>query len=69
MKAFEEQSNILSVNNTVDMVPKKGDHSTRNTVEKHFDNNQDLSVIDDRHLENHKIKDQHLGYDKIAFKS
>ena len=42
------------------MVPKKEDHSTKNTVEKHFDNNQDLSVIDDRHLENHKIKDQHL---------
>ena len=59
-EAFEEQSNILSVNNTVDMVPKKEDHSTKNTVEKHFDNNQDLSVIDDRHLENHKIKDQHL---------
>ena len=59
-EAFEEQSNILSVNNTVDMVPKKEDHSTENTVEKHFDNNQDLSVIDDRHLENHKIKDQHL---------
>ena len=60
-EAFEEQSNILSVNNTVDMVPKKEDHSTKNTVEKHFDNNQDLSVIDDRHLENHKIKDQHLN--------
>ena len=59
-EAFEEQSNILSVNNTVDMVPKKEDYSTKNTVEKHFDNNQDLSVIDDRHLENHKIKDQHL---------
>ena len=59
-EAFEEQSNILSVNNTVDIVPKKEDHSTKNTVEKHFDNNQDLSVIDDRHLENHKIKDQHL---------
>ena len=59
-EAFEEQSNILSVNNTVDMLPKKEDHSTKNTVEKHFDNNQDLSVIDDRHLENHKIKDQHL---------
>jgi hypothetical protein len=59
-EAFEEQSNILSVNNTVDMVPKKEDYSTKNTVEKHFDNNQDLNVIDDRHLENHKIKDQHL---------
>ena len=59
-EAFEEQSNILSVNNTVDMVPKKEGHRTKNTVEKHFDNNQDLSVIDDRHLENHKIKDQHL---------
>ena len=59
-EAFEEQSNILSVNNTVDMVPKKEDHSTKNTVEKYFDNNQDLSVIDDRHLESHKIKDQHL---------
>jgi len=60
-EAFEEQSNILSVNNTVDMVPKKEGHRTKNTVEKHFDNNQDLSVIDDRHLENHKIKDQHLN--------
>ena len=60
-EAFEEQSNILSVSNTVDMVPKKEDHSTKNTVEKHFDNNRDLSVIDDRHLENHKIKDQHLN--------
>ena len=59
-EAFEEQSNILSVNNTVDMVPKKEDQSTKNTREKNFDNNQDLSVIDDRHLENHKIKDQHL---------
>ena len=59
-EAFEEQSNILSVNNTVDLVPKKEGHRTKNTVEKHFDNNQDLSVIDDRHLENHKIKDQHL---------
>ena len=59
-EAFEEQSNIISVNNTVDMVSKKEDNSTQNTFEKHFDNNQDLSVIDDRHLENHKIKDQHL---------
>ena len=59
-EAFEEQSNILSVNNTVDMVPKKEDQSTKNTREKYFDNNQDLSVIDDHHLENHKIKDQHL---------
>ena len=30
-EAFEEQSNILSVNNTVDMVPKKEDYSTKNT--------------------------------------
>ena len=59
-EAFEEQSNILSVNNTVDMVPKKEDQSTKNNREKYFDNNQDLSVIEDHHLENHKIKDQHL---------
>ena len=59
-EAFEEQSNALSVNNTIDMASKKEDHSTKNTSAKHFDNNHDLSVIDDRRLENHKIKDQHL---------
>ena len=58
--AFEEQSKAISVQNTVDRSSKKGDQSIKDTSKSHFDNNQDLSVIDDRHLENHKIKDQHL---------
>ena len=58
--AFEEQSKAISVQNTVDRSSKKGDQSIKDTSKNHFDNNQDLSVIDDRHLENHKIKDQHL---------
>ena len=59
-EAFEEQSKAISVQNTVDRSSKKGDQSIKDTSKNHFDNNQDLSVIDDRHLENHKIKDQHL---------
>ena len=59
-EAFEEQSKAISVQNTVDRSSKKGDQSIKDTSRNHFDNNQDLSVIDDRHLENHKIKDQHL---------
>ena len=59
-EAFEEQSKAISVQNTVDRSSKKGDQITKDTSKIHFDNNQDLSVIDDRHLENHKIKDQHL---------
>jgi hypothetical protein len=58
-EAFEEQSKAISVQNTVDRSSKKGDQSIKDTSRNHFDN-QDLSVIDDRHLENHKIKDQHL---------
>ena len=58
--AFEEQSKAISVQNTVDRSSKKGYQSIKDTSKNHFDNNQDLSVIDDRHLENHKIKDQHL---------
>ena len=59
-EAFEEQSKAISVQNTVDRSSKKGDQSIKDTSKNHFENNQDLSVIDDRHLENHKIKDQHL---------
>jgi hypothetical protein len=59
-EAFEEQSKAISVQNTVDRSSKKVDQSIKDTSRNHFDNNQDLSVIDDRHLENHKIKDQHL---------
>jgi hypothetical protein len=59
-EAFEEQSKAISVQNTVDRSSKKGDQSIKDSSKNHFDNNQDLSVIDDRHLENHKIKDQHL---------
>ena len=59
-EAFEEQSKAISVQNIVDRSSKKGDQSIKDTSKNHFDNNQDLSVIDDRHLENHKIKDQHL---------
>jgi hypothetical protein len=59
-EAFEEQSKAISVQNTVDRSSKKGDQSIKDTSKNHFDNNQDLSVIDNRHLENHKIKDQHL---------
>jgi hypothetical protein len=59
-EAFEEQSKAISVQNTVDRSSKKGYQSIKDTSKNHFDNNQDLSVIDDRHLENHKIKDQHL---------
>jgi hypothetical protein len=59
-EAFEEQSKAISVQNTVDRSSKKGDQSIKDTSKNHFDSNQDLSVIDDRHLENHKIKDQHL---------
>ena len=59
-EAFEEQSKAISVQNTVDRSSKKVDQSIKDTSKNHFDNNQDLSVIDDRHLENHKIKDQHL---------
>jgi hypothetical protein len=59
-EAFEEQSKAISVQNTVDRSSKKGDQSIKDTSKNHFDNNQGLSVIDDRHLENHKIKDQHL---------
>ena len=58
--AFEEQSKAISLQNTVDRSSKKGDQSIKDSSKNHFDNNQDLSVIDDRHLENHKIKDQHL---------
>ena len=58
--AFEEQSKAISVQNTVDRSSKKGNQSIKDSSKNHFDNNQDLSVIDDRHLENHKIKDQHL---------
>ena len=58
--AFEEQSKAISLQNTVERSSKKGDQSIKDTSKNHFDNNQDLSVIDDRHLENHKIKDQHL---------
>ena len=58
--AFEEQSKAISVQNTVDRSSKKGDQSIKDTSKNYFDSNQDLSVIDDRHLENHKIKDQHL---------
>ena len=59
-EAFEEQSKAISVQNTVDRSSKKGDQSIKDSSKNHFDNNQDLSVIDNRHLENHKIKDQHL---------
>ena len=59
-EAFEEQSKSISVQNTVDRSSKKGDQSIKDSSKNHFDNNQDLSVIDNRHLENHKIKDQHL---------
>jgi hypothetical protein len=59
-EAFEEQSKAISLQNTVDRSSKKGDQSIKDSSKNHFDNNQDLSVIDDRHLENHKIKDQHL---------
>lgn len=58
--AFEEQSKAISLQNTVERSSKKGDQSIKDSSKNHFDNNQDLSVIDDRHLENHKIKDQHL---------
>jgi hypothetical protein len=59
-EAFEEQSKAISLQNTVERSSKKGDQSIKDSSKNHFDNNQDLSVIDDRHLENHKIKDQHL---------
>jgi hypothetical protein len=59
-EAFEEQSKAISAQNTVDRSSKKRDQSIKDSSKNHFDNNQDLSVIDDRHLENHKIKDQHL---------
>jgi hypothetical protein len=59
-EAFEEQSKAISVQNTVDRSSKKGYQSIKDTSKNHLENNQDLSVIDDRHLENHKIKDQHL---------
>jgi hypothetical protein len=58
-KAFEE-SVSTSVKNTQNVLPDKEDHSTENTFVDHFDSKHDLSAIDDRHLGNLQIKDQHL---------
>jgi len=64
-KAFEDQlqadqDNAFSVKNTQNVLPNKEDHSTENTFVDHFDSKHDLSAIDDRHLGNLQIKDQHL---------
>lgn len=59
-EAFEEQSKVISVQNTEDISSQKQDRSTKDTFKNHLDNNHDLSVISDRNLENHKIQDQHL---------
>ena len=59
-EAFEEQSNVFPAQTIEDTPSKREDRSIKNTFEKHLDNKNDLSAIDDRHLDNHKIKDQHL---------
>ncbi len=43
-----------------EVLRKKNDHTTQNTFVDHFDSKHDLSVIDDRHLDDIKIKDQQL---------
>ena len=59
-EAFEEQSNVFPAQTIEDIPSKREDRSIKNTFEKHLDSKHDLSAIDDRHLNNHKIKDQHL---------
>jgi hypothetical protein len=42
------------------MLSSKSEHAIQDKFLDHFDSKHDLSTIDDRHLDNIKIKDQHL---------
>ena len=42
------------------MLSSKSEHAIQDKFLDHFDSKHDLSIIDDRHLDNIKIKDQHL---------